>query len=288
MGFNFRSGLFFPANREKFYEKAILTNPSCFCPDLEDSVSLQEKDTAIKMLKEKIKFLHNSKPNVKIMPRPNHISTSFHSDIDNLLTKENAKLFDGFVIPKISSGDEFAEIDLKLTEKEKEYDLEHNHFQIVVAIETTLGIINCTQILRGFKNRIFAAGFGADDFSSDFGIIKTPAGLSFPKKYLALACHAENVLALNTPFVEIKNLEGLKKSIEEAKLIGFKGQFCIHPTHVDMINEEYCYTKEQIEYSQILCEEFEKARKEGKSAINFKGIMIDEAVYKRELNIAQS
>ena len=127
----------------------------------------------------------------------------------------------------------------------------------------------------------------ADDFCTAFGIKRTAneLELELPRKLFALYCHAADVVSMDTPFINIKDTEGLKKELEVLKQFGFKGKFAIHPTQVEVIHEAFLPDPKEVDYSKRLVESFEQAMKEGKAAIVFEGNMIDIAAYKRGVNI---
>jgi len=287
---NIRCALYIPAHQDRFYKKAIQCKPELFVPDLEDSVPLNEKEIARKMCREEIEFLHRAAPNVKICPRANEINSMFHKDVDSVLTATNAKMIYGFGVAKISTVEEMAEVDAYLTKKEVEFKRPKYSFKVIPGIETTKGIVNAYNILTKFRPRIEAATFGGDDYCTDFAIKRTEQEkeLELPKKLFALHCHAAEVICMDTPYIHIKNLEGLKKELEIIKQYGFKGKFAIHPTQIEIIEKAFLPAKKEVEYSARLVEAFKKAVKDGKAAIVFENKMVDIAAYKRAINMLNS
>jgi len=282
-----RCALFVPAHQERFYKKAIQFKPEIFVPDMEDSVPHNEKDKARKMCREKIEFLHRSAPDVKICPRPNEVNTTFHKDIDGVLTPANAKIIYGFSVPKISTVDDMAEVDAYLTKKEAEFNRPKYSFKVIPWLETTKAIANAYNILTKYRHRIEAAAFGADDFCTDFAIKRTANDieLELPKKLFAMYCHAAEVISMDTPNIHISNPESLKQELEVLKQYGFKGKFAIHPTQIEIIENAFRPAKKEVEYSRRLVDAFEKAMKDGKAAIVFENKMVDIAAYKRAVNM---
>ncbi len=89
---------------------------------------------------------------------------------------------------------------------------------------------------------------------------------------------------MDTPYVHIKNPDGLRKELEVLKQYGFKGKFAIHPSQVDIINQAFMPNPKEVDYAKRLVAAFEKGMNEGKAAIVFEGIMVDIAAYKRALD----
>jgi len=98
--------------------------------------------------------------------------------------------------------------------------------------------------------RIIAAAFGGDDFTADFGVFRSDDDreLQFARQLFALTCHAFGITSIDTPFVQYKDQEGLKKELNYLNSIGMKAKFAIHPSNVDAINEAFCPTKTEVEY----------------------------------------
>ena len=109
--------------------------------------------------------------------------------------------------------------------------------------------------------------------------------MELPTKLFALYCHAADVVGMDTPYIHIKDQEGLRKELEVLKQFGFKGKFAIHPTQIEIIKEAFAISPKELDYSKRLVAEFEQAMRDGKAAIVFEGNMVDIAAYKRALNI---
>lgn len=149
-------------------------------------------------------------------------------------------------------------------------------------------MVDIKEILSAGKGRFFAATFGADDFTADFEVHRsaTDEELDFARKYFALCCHARKVISIDTPYVQFKDTEGLATELEYLKKIGMQAKFAIHPTQIDIINAALRPTAEQVAYYKRMVKDFEHAQANlGKAAIDFEGVMVDIAAYKRALAI---
>lgn len=70
-------------------------------------------------------------------------------------------------------------------------------------------------------------------------------------------------------------MDGLKKDTELVKSIGFTGKTCIHPTHIEVINEVFSPTAEEIENANGILAAFEEAINDGKGACMYKNKMVE-------------
>ena len=67
----------------------------------------------------------------------------------------------------------------------------------------------------------------------------------------------------------------------KSKRIGFKGKFAIHPAQVDVINEVFSPSAEEIENARRVIEAFEEAERIGRGSTSLDGKVVDVPVVKR-------
>ena len=98
-------------------------------------------------------------------------------------------------------------------------------------------MVNMKEIFTIGRKRIIAAAFGADDFTADFEVYRSDDDkeLDFARKIFALHCHAFGIISIDTPYVQFKNIEGLKHELQYLKSIGMKAKFAIHPVRYKII-----------------------------------------------------
>ena len=75
--------------------------------------------------------------------------------------------------------------------------------------------------------------------------------------------------------MDIHDLDGLRKAAEQAKGLGYTGMHLIHPSHVQVVNQVFTPTKEEIAQWQGLIEAMEAKREQGGAAVTFDGDMVD-------------
>lgn len=294
--YSIRSPLFIPGHdARKLLKTTKLPSdslPSIFCPDFEDSVPPSMK---LKAIQETVNHLNTLSPIRPVYPRLNSLfSGLFERDLDSILTEQTKNHIKGFIIPKLNSLSEYKKILTELERKEKALfpnigKNDNKYFHLIVWIESTKGLINMKEILNfdSEEKRINAMAFGAEDFTKDFEIERTKglAELNFARNLFAITAHAFEVVALDTPYVEFNNEEGLKKDISFVKSLGFKGKFAIHPNQVKTINEQFSPSKKELDWAFNIKTVFEKAIEQGKGAIEIDGEMVDFPVYNRALRI---
>ena len=117
------SGLYVPGNQLRMLNKCVTVKATLLVPDMEDSVPSHEKSFARDLISQKLAFIRKEAllKSAVITPRTNGLETGlFHSDVDGILQdRENAKLIDGFCVPKVDRVEDVTEIDAYLSEKER-------------------------------------------------------------------------------------------------------------------------------------------------------------------------
>jgi citrate lyase subunit beta/citryl-CoA lyase len=255
---------------------AVVLHSDSIVFDLEDAIPLEEKDSARILLREAFKSLDFIREK-NILIRVNNPSTAyFDEDIKEIVPLGDYPL----VIPKVDLSN-MSIVNEKLERIESEYKL---NYQVPIAplIETAFGVEYINQILKS-SERIIAVFWGAEDFTADMGIARTPEGseLWYSRSKLTIAAHIAGVEVIDTPFTDIKNLAGLRKDAAVAKQLGFTGKAAIHPSQIDVINEVFSPSQEEIEYSLRVVKAFTEGKKEGKGVVLENGRMIDEPVVTR-------
>ena len=164
--------------------------------------------------------------------------------------------------------------------------------RLIPWIETAKGVLNVYDIATS-SSRIAGLCFGADDYRADMQLERSEEGnesaaLLHARVSMCVAARAANVPAFDTPWIDIKNLDGLKSFIQRSKNVGFNGMCSIHPSHVDLVNEYFGPSHEQVENSSSLLKAFiESCEKDGRASISWKGQMVDVPVVHQNLKLLE-
>jgi len=105
------------------------------------------------------------------------------------------------------------------------------------------------------------------------------------RQQVVLTAKAFNLQAIDTVYIDYKNLGGLQRQAEEGAAMGFTGKQAIHPIQVAIIQEAFRPSDAKIDWAKGLVTEFEKAQKEGKGAFVYRGQMIDMPLLKQAYNV---
>ena len=103
----------------------------------------------------------------------------------------------------------------------------------------------------------------------------------------AVAASAAGVEWLDTVYTDIPDLEGLRRECREGVAMGFSGKLSIHPSQVEVINQEFTPSKADAEDALALIATFEEHARKGAGAFAWKGQMMDQPHRTRAHKIAE-
>jgi citrate lyase subunit beta/citryl-CoA lyase len=275
-----RSALFVPGNRPDRIEKAVQTNADAVIIDLEDAVPLSQKVETRKRVREKIATCGGK----KIIVRVNALHSEFGLDDFKEVISNGLS---GVMVPKVETPSDIRQIDAIVTEVEKKVGIEPGSIFMLPLIESARAVENAFAIasVKTEPDRFFSLSFGAADFALDMGIAITLSGeeLIYPRARLAVACRAAGLAPpVDTPFmIDLKDRQALEADIRRAIRFGFQGKLCIHPNQVEICNQLFSPTEEEVAYARKVIDTFEKAEAEGVAAIQLEGKFIDYPVVER-------
>ena len=276
-----RSLIFVPGNRPNMLERAKNFKTDIVMVDLEDSVPPNEKIAARELASEWVTTLTGN--NQKVMIRVNSLDTGLTKDE---LTRIVSPQLYGISLGKVSSRWDIQSTDRVLVELEERLMIPVGTVKIIPWIETAKAIMELDAIANASK-RIIAIAFGAEDYTNDMGILRTDMGaeVEFPRSAVAIAARSANIAALDSPFVSFKDTVNLKADSMKARQLGYTGKFAIHPDQLEIINETFSPSKEDIEYALRVVEGWNEALKIGRGSFDLDGKMVDVPVVKRAQNL---
>ncbi len=281
----FRSLIFVPGNRPNMLERALGFNADVVMVDLEDSVPPAEKLAAREVAREWVPKLSRSGSGAgrKIMVRVNSLDTG--------LTRDEVEAVAGPDLYGISLGKpesvwDIREIDRIIGAAESTAGLAARQLKLIPWIENARAVMAAQQIGTA-SGRIVALAFGAEDYTNDMGVERTDLGgeVYSPRCGVPIAARAAGVAALDSPFVGFRDVDGLRQDALAARQMGYAGKFAIHPSQLDVINEVFSPSAEQVEYARRVMDAWDRAEAEGRGSADLDGRMIDVPVWKRAQNL---
>ena len=275
----YRTMFFVPGNAPGKLAKAEIYGADCLVLDLEDAVSIYEKDAARDLVS---RFLKECRPDCRIGIRINGQDTPFYKqDVEAMVPLKP----DFLRLPKSETAKNIQDLDTFMSEIEAKNGIPVGTVKIASTIETALGVYNAFEIATA-SPRMFAIGLGAEDFRTDMRMSRSEDGreILFARNQISLCAHAAHVIPMDYTNSNFKDLDAFRADVEFGKMLGFTCKSCIHPNQISIIHEVYSPTDKEIEHAKKVVAVYEEAIASGAGAIALDGKMIDMPIVTRAQN----
>lgn len=272
-----RSLLYVPGNNPAMVQNAYIYKSDAIVLDLEDSVSLNEKDAARHLVYNALISIDYE--GAEMLVRINDPRTETGKrDLEAIVKTGKAAIR----LPKAESREDILYCDGILSELEKKYGLKENTIGLMAAVETAKGAVNVNEI-AGASKRLMAISLGAEDFVTDLGTTRSKDGseLLFARSAIVLAAKAAGIDAIDTVYSDTANAEGFEAEARHIKQLGFAGKSVINPKQIKPLHHIFNPTEKEIEHSLNVMYAIEEAERKGSGVIALDGKMIDKPVVKR-------
>ncbi len=281
-----RSILSVPGHVEKMHGKASSSNADVIMLDLEDSVPIDSKEKARAQVIQSLLDQDWSQKTITV--RINALDTPF-AYRDLLEVIENAgHIVDSIVIPKVNSPGDISFADRMLDGIEMNKG--SSQTTIEASIETAEGLLQAKDIALA-SPRIKTFVFGIADYSASVGArLVSISGHGekeedlypghrwhFTLSRMVMIAKANNCLAIDAPYGNFKDPDGLRRSAIMSCALGCDGKWAIHPGQIDIINEVFTPSQEDIDLAAKVLEASKAAEAEGRGAVAVEGRMVDQA-----------
>ena len=262
-----RSALFIPANNPGMVQSSDLLEADAIIFDLEDAISINQKDSARYLLEEAFHFFPHSEV-IRIV-RVNPVDSPFFVDDIRM-----AKQFDIDFIMLAKASQESV--------RTLANELKDTKIKIIALIESAYGVVDLKNIIEA-SDLVAGVLFGAEDYSLDMQIVRTKESdeIMVARQTIATICHALDVFVLDTPFTDVEDFAMLVVDTKKAKSYGFTGKACINPRQISEVNEVFSPTIEEINDALEVIEAAKKAKQEGIGVFSLNGKMVDAPIINR-------
>ena len=279
-----RTMMFIPGNNPSMMQDAYIYHPDSIMLDLEDSVTMAEKDAARMLVHNALKTIDYG--NIERVVRINPLNTPYGKKDVEAVVKGGV---DVIRMPKTETADEVREVEAEIERVEKELGCV-GRTQIMAAIESALGIVNAYDIATASK-RMMGIALGAEDYSANLKTQRTKEGteLQLARETIVVAARAAGIDALDTVFSNLNDMEAFRNEVELIKRMGFDGKSIINPRQIEIINEVFAPKEKDIEKARTILAAIKEAAEKGSGVIAVNGKMVDRPVViraQRTINLA--
>lgn len=209
-----------------------------------------------------------------------------HRDVTAVMERAGDRV-DVIVLPKVAGPDHIAFVAHLLSALEAELGLPPAGVGIEAQIESAPGMVRIDEIAAAHGERLEALVFGAGDYAASLRMPHTTIGAPlsghpgqgwhYPLSRIAVAARANELLAIDGPWVTIGDDEGLRESALASRSLGFDGKWSIHPAQVPVLNEVYGVTQVEFDRAVDILGAHDRAATEGHGAVALGDEMVDEA-----------
>ena len=272
-----RTMLFVPGNNPGMIKDAGIYAQDAIMFDLEDSVSLAEKDAARFLVYEALMTMDYG--DKELVVRINDPSArGGREDLEAIVRTRRAVIR----LPKTETAEDVLLCEKEIARIEGECGMEEGSTPMMAAIESAAGVLNAREIAFSSK-RLIGIALGAEDYVTDLKTNRSPGGIEllFGRSMILLAARAAGIDAIDTVYSDVNNEEGFRAEVELIHQLGFDGKSIINPRQIKTVHEIYTPSEKEIAKAQAVMEAIEEARRKGSGVISLNGKMVDRPIVLR-------
>ena len=265
--------MFIPGNKPGMMADACIYGPDSIMLDLEDSVTLAEKDAARLLVYHALRSVDFG--GVEMVVRINPLNTPYGKKDVEAVVKGGA---DVIRMPKTETADEVRELEAEVLKVETELGCP-GRTKLMAAIESALGVVNAFDIAKA-SPRMMGIALGAEDYTANLKTSRTAEGteLQLARQTIVVAARAAGIACFDTVFSNLEDMEGFRREVELVKALGFDGKSIINPRQIEIVNEVFTPSAKDIEKALLVIAAIREARSKGSGVISVNGKMVDRPV----------
>jgi citrate lyase subunit beta / citryl-CoA lyase len=258
-------------------EKATAFAADALVLDLEDSVPEHEKDAARGLVRDSIPRLLTAGRELWVRVNSTYTGRA-RDDVRSVIQPGIA----GILLPKADTPEIVRYADAIIREAERLAGLETGMAGLIAHIESAGALLRATEIARA-STRVRALAFGGEDYAADMRLERTEGGeeLSFPRHMVAVAARAAGVLAIDTVFPYLHDLDALVRDARAGRRAGYAGKLLIHPEQIEPVAAVFTPSDDELRTARQRVQAYDEALNAGQGAIDVDGVMVDAPVAKR-------
>ncbi|TGD17743.1 citrate (pro-3S)-lyase subunit beta [Levilactobacillus suantsaiihabitans] len=272
-----RTMMFVPGNNPAMVKDAGIYGADSIMFDLEDSVSLPEKDAARLLVYEALQTQDYG--DAELVVRVNGQDTPFYDNDVKAMVKAG---IDVIRLPKAESPEMVEKLEADIAAAEKEFGREAGSTHLMAAIESAKGVLRAADIAAA-SDRMIGIALSAEDYTTDMKTHRYPDGreLEFARNMVLHAARAAGVAAFDTVFTNMDDTEGFYRETEYIHQLGFDGKSLVNPRQIPMVNKVYEPTEAEIKNAKNVINAIQEAKLKGSGVISMNGQMVDRPVVLR-------
>jgi citrate lyase beta subunit len=269
-----RAILYTPGNDMHKIIKAAQQEVDSVCMDLEDSISVNEKENARRTTAEALTTLEFAAH--ERLVRINPVQSPYAADDLAAILPAHP---DGIIVPKVESPGALQWVSRQMSMYEDENGWISGSMVLIAQIESARAVVNLGKFCES-DERLRALVFGSEDFAESIGVNRTEEGLELLHARSSIVLHAAafGLQAIDQVCVDFKDMKRLEEDTRQGILLGYQGKQVIHPAQIELVQKMYNPTPEQIEKAQIILNAYVDHVAHGDGVFALDGKMVDLAI----------
>ncbi len=282
-----RSMLFLNAQKPGLIRDPYIYKPDSVMLDLEDAVAENQKDAARYSLYHALQEIDYR--GIERVVRINGLDTPHWREDVRVCVAGGA---DAIRIPKTESAADVLRIEQAVAEAEQEFDKPRGSMLLMAALESSLGVMNVTEICRS-SDRLFGIALSGGDYTKDLQTVISGTGIELAgaRQMMIIAARAAKIQCFDTVFTDLSDMEGFEAETRMIKMMGFDGKSLVNPRQISIVHKIFTPTEKEIIFSEKIVREIDEKKALGIGVFTVDGKMIDIAFYdgaKRILALAKA
>ena len=272
-----RTMLYAPGNNPALLKDMHIYGSDAVMFDLEDAVSLAEKDTARLLVFHMLKTVERG--NTETVVRINGLDTKYGTEDIRAIVRAQP---DVIRIPKTECAQDVQDVEELVEREEHAAGIPLGTTRLMAAIEGPSGVLNALEIARS-SERLIGIALGAEDYATSLKTTRSKDGaeLVFARGAIVNAARAAGIYALDTVFADLDDEDGFRQEVRLIKQLGFDGKSIISPRQIAAVHEEFAPTSREIEQARRVLWAIEEAESKRSGVIALDGKMIDKPIVDR-------
>ena len=265
-----RSILFVPAVSDRFVESALKQEADVLQIDLEDSVGPDQKEFArarVAAIADRFALAGR-----QVTVRVNRPWRLLVRDLEAVVRPSVLAV----ALPKVPDAAFVQSVSEVLDELEHENRMVRGHTRIIAMVEDAQGLAAMNEIAAAHP-RVIGLIVGAEDLAVSLQMSVDDDGLYVPNVMAVAAARRAGVLPIGFigSVADFKDQARFRARIRRARKLGFESAFCVHPSQVPILNEEFAPSAAEVAHAEAVIAAYEAQMSSGKAAFSFNGRMVD-------------
>lgn len=270
--------LFLPGANAAMLSTSFVYKPDSIMFDLEDAVSIKEKDSARLLVAQTLKLPVYKEHGIETVVRINALNTPF--GLKDLEAVVRAGV-DVVRLPMTNSAEDIHELEAHVERIEKECGREVGSTKLMAAIESAQAVVNAVSIAKS-SPRLIGIALAAFDYLVD---MQTERGdgteLFYARCAVLHAARVAGIDAFDVVYSNVNDDEGFLKEVSLIKKLGYNGKSLINPRQIELLHNAYAPTASEVENAKKVVEAAEEGERRGLGVVSLNGKMIDAPIIAR-------